>query len=265
MRRAPRPCARERAGHRLPVAGHPPRRAVHRPPGSRPRRADQGREAWPVPVRAAGTPVASHPIGVHVGPGLTDDNELDDGGPLARAAEMDADGVQVFLDRSAELQEPEAAAGRRRAAARRRHGRRPRAVHAQRGVDEQPDPRPQPQAARPSTRRRPRRSARAAWWCTAATCWPRTTRPSASTTGARPSPTRPKDGGFPLPLLIENTAGGGNAMARDLDASPGSGRRSASSAPGSCSTPATPGRPAGTSPPRSTTCARSPAGSTSCT
>jgi deoxyribonuclease-4 len=27
-----------------------------------------------------------------------------------------------------------------------------------------------------------------------------------------------KDGGFPLPLLIENTAGGGNAMARDLDA-----------------------------------------------
>ena len=27
-----------------------------------------------------------------------------------------------------------------------------------------------------------------------------------------------EDGGFPLPLLIENTAGGGNAMARDLDA-----------------------------------------------
>ena len=26
------------------------------------------------------------------------------------------------------------------------------------------------------------------------------------------------DGGFPVPLLIENTAGGGNAMARDLDA-----------------------------------------------
>ncbi len=38
-----------------------------------------------------------HPIGVHVGPGLTEDNELDAGGPLARAAEMDADGVQVFL------------------------------------------------------------------------------------------------------------------------------------------------------------------------
>jgi deoxyribonuclease-4 len=27
-----------------------------------------------------------------------------------------------------------------------------------------------------------------------------------------------KNGGFPLPLLIENTAGGGTAMARDLDA-----------------------------------------------
>ncbi len=38
-----------------------------------------------------------HPIGVHVGRGLTGDNELEDGGPLARAAEMDADGVQIFL------------------------------------------------------------------------------------------------------------------------------------------------------------------------
>src|SRR5204863_6983812 len=27
-----------------------------------------------------------------------------------------------------------------------------------------------------------------------------------------------KNGGFPLPLLLENTAGGGNAMARELDA-----------------------------------------------
>jgi hypothetical protein len=29
--------------------------------------------------------VASHPIGVHIGPGLSDDNELVDGGPLAEA------------------------------------------------------------------------------------------------------------------------------------------------------------------------------------
>src|SRR3954452_21222713 len=40
---------------------------------------------------------ARHSIGVHVGPRLSGDNELDDGGPLARAAEMDADGLQVSL------------------------------------------------------------------------------------------------------------------------------------------------------------------------
>ena len=39
----------------------------------------------------------ANPIGVHVGPGLTEHGELDDGGPLARAAEVDADAVQVFL------------------------------------------------------------------------------------------------------------------------------------------------------------------------
>ncbi|SDY22779.1 Endonuclease IV [Modestobacter sp. DSM 44400] len=41
--------------------------------------------------------MANHAVGVHVGPGLTEENELLNGGPLARAAEMDADGVQVFL------------------------------------------------------------------------------------------------------------------------------------------------------------------------
>ncbi|MGY1844512.1 deoxyribonuclease IV [Modestobacter sp. SYSU DS0875] len=41
--------------------------------------------------------MAEQLIGVHVGPGLTEANELDEGGPLARAAELDADAVQVFL------------------------------------------------------------------------------------------------------------------------------------------------------------------------
>ncbi len=41
--------------------------------------------------------MGTHPIGVHVGPGLTEEGELLDGGPLGLAAEMDADGVQVFL------------------------------------------------------------------------------------------------------------------------------------------------------------------------
>ncbi|WP_369135793.1 deoxyribonuclease IV [Modestobacter sp. I12A-02662] len=45
----------------------------------------------------AGRQGTAQPVGVHVGRGLTEDGELADGGPLARAAEMDADAVQVFL------------------------------------------------------------------------------------------------------------------------------------------------------------------------
>ncbi|MQA33465.1 deoxyribonuclease IV [Modestobacter roseus] len=41
--------------------------------------------------------MAGQRIGVHVGRGLTEAGELEDGGPLARAAELDADAVQVFL------------------------------------------------------------------------------------------------------------------------------------------------------------------------
>jgi len=41
--------------------------------------------------------MSSHPVGVHVGSGLTEGNEVDDGGVLARAAEVDASAVQVFL------------------------------------------------------------------------------------------------------------------------------------------------------------------------
>ena len=44
-----------------------------------------------------------------------------------------------------------------------------------------------------------------------------TTRRSASTTGARPSRGRRTTAGSPLPILIENTAGGDNAMARRFD------------------------------------------------
>ena len=39
----------------------------------------------------------------------------------------------------------------------------------------------------------------------------------ASTTGARPSPGQADEGGFGLPILIENTAGGNNAIARRFD------------------------------------------------
>ncbi len=47
-----------------------------------------------------------HPIGVHVGPGLTEDGELLGGGPLALAAEMDADGVKVYLSDPQSYQAP---------------------------------------------------------------------------------------------------------------------------------------------------------------
>ena len=41
--------------------------------------------------------MSSHPVGVHVGSGLTESGEVEDGGVLARAAEVDATAVQVFL------------------------------------------------------------------------------------------------------------------------------------------------------------------------
>ena len=161
--------------------------------------------------------VAIHPIGVHVGPGLTDDNELDDGGPLARAAEMDADGVQIFLT------DPQSYAA--------------------------PKPRPDAEAlldgdvmvvvhapymlnvASTNNRIRvPGRKLLAQHAQAAAAVGARgmvvhgghvlaEDDPAVGVENWRKTFTyQAKDGGFPLPLFIENTAGGGNAMARDMDA-----------------------------------------------
>jgi deoxyribonuclease IV len=161
--------------------------------------------------------VGAHPIGVHVGPGLTGDNELDDGGPLARAAEMDADGVQIFLT------DPQSYAT--------------------------PKPRPDAEALRASdvlvvvhapymlnvatTNNRirvPSRKLLAAHARAAAEIGARALVVHGGHVLAQDDPAtgvnnwrktfayQEKDGGFPLPLLIENTAGGGNAMARDLEA-----------------------------------------------
>ena len=161
--------------------------------------------------------MALHPIGVHVGPGLTDDNELDDGGPLARAAEMDADGVQIFLT------DPQSYAT--------------------------PKPRPDADALQQSdvivvvhapymlnvasTNNRiriPGRKLLAEHAQAAATVGAfgmvvhgghvlASDDPSVGVENWRKTFTyQAKNGGFALPLFIENTAGGGNAMARDLDA-----------------------------------------------
>jgi deoxyribonuclease-4 len=161
--------------------------------------------------------VAIHPIGVHVGPGLTEDDELADGGPLARAAEMDADGVQVFLA------DPQGWTA--------------------------PKPRPDTEALLASD---VMVIVHAPYVLNVATTNNRIRIPSRKLLGqharaaaaigaagmvvhgghvlAKDDPAvgvdnwrktfsrQAEDGGFAVPLLIENTAGGGNAMARDLDA-----------------------------------------------
>jgi deoxyribonuclease IV len=161
--------------------------------------------------------VQGHPIGVHIGPGLTEDGALLDGGPLARAAEMDADGVQIFLTDPQSYKAPKP---------------RPDAadlvasdvmvvVHAPYLLNV---------ASTNNRIRIPSRKlldqhAKAAAAVGAmglvvhgghvlAADDPAVGVDNWRKTFAR----QVEDGGFPLPLLIENTAGGGNAMARDLDA-----------------------------------------------
>ena len=158
-----------------------------------------------------------HPIGVHVGPGLTDDNQLDSGGPLARAAEMDADGVQIFLTDPQSYKAPKP---------------RPDAedlltgdvmviVHAPYMLNV---------ASTNNRIRVPGRKLLAQHAQAAAAVGARglvvhgghvlaEDDPGVGVDNWRKTFTyQAKDGGFPLPLFIENTAGGGNAMARELDA-----------------------------------------------
>ena len=158
-----------------------------------------------------------HPIGVHVGPGLTSDNELEDGGPLARAAEMDADGVQIFLTDPQSYAAPKP---------------RPDAddllagdvmviVHAPYMLNV---------ASTNNRIRVPGRKLLAQHAQAAAAVGARGLVVHGGHVVAEDDPAvgvdnwrktfayQAKAGGFPLPLFIENTAGGGNAMARDMDA-----------------------------------------------
>jgi deoxyribonuclease IV len=161
--------------------------------------------------------VAKHPIGVHVGPGLTDDNQLADGGPLARAAEMDADGVQIFLTDPQSYTSPKT---------------RPDGdallqsdvmvvVHAPYMLNV---------ASSNNRIRIPGRKLLAEHARAAAAVGAfgmvvhgghvlAADDPAVGVGNWRKTFTyQAKDGGYPLPLLIENTAGGGNAMARELEA-----------------------------------------------
>jgi deoxyribonuclease-4 len=161
--------------------------------------------------------VGTHPIGVHVGPGLTQDDELLDGGPLGMAAEMDADGVQVFLADPQGWTAP-----------------RPRpdaeallgsdvmvVVHAPYVLN----------VATTNNRIRiPSRKLLGQHSLAAAAVGARGMVVHGGHVLAKDDPDVGADnwrktfarqaeaGGFAVPLLIENTAGGGNAMARDLDA-----------------------------------------------
>jgi deoxyribonuclease-4 len=161
--------------------------------------------------------VADHPIGVHIGPGLTDDNELLDGGPLARAAEVDADAVQVFL---ADPQGWKAPRPRPDAAAL-LAGEVAVFVHAPYVLNV---------ASTNNRIRIPSRKLLAAHAQASAAIGAFGMVVHGGHVLAKDDPAigvdnwrktfdyQAKDGGFPLPILLENTAGGGNAMTRDLDA-----------------------------------------------
>jgi deoxyribonuclease-4 len=161
--------------------------------------------------------MANHPIGVHVGPGLTEDNELDGGGPLASAAEMDADGVQIFLTDPQSYKAPKP---------------RPDAdallqsdvvvvVHAPYMLNV---------ASTNNRIRVPGRKLLAQHAQASAEVGAlgmvvhgghvlATDDAAVGVDNWRKTFTyQAKDGGFPLPLFLENTAGGGNAMTRDLEA-----------------------------------------------
>lgn len=161
--------------------------------------------------------MANHPIGVHVGPGLTDDGELLDGGPLARAAEMDADGVQVFLTDPQSYKNPK-----------------PRPDQAELLASDVVVVVHAPYMLNVATTnnriRVPGRKLLSAHAAAAAAIGAYGLVVHGGHVLAEDDPAigvdnwrktfayQEKDGGFPVPLLIENTAGGGNAMARDLDA-----------------------------------------------
>src|SRR4051812_6118000 len=158
-----------------------------------------------------------HPIGVHVGPGLTEDGALDGGGPLARAAEMDADGVQIFLADPQDWKAPKPRAD----ADALRAGDVLIVVHA---------PYVMNVASTNNRIRIPSRKLLGQHAVAAAAIGARGLVVHGGHVTAKEAPAvgvdnwrktfarQADDGGFPLPVLIENTAGGENAMARDLDA-----------------------------------------------
>ena len=85
-------------------------------------------------------------------------------------------------------------------------------------VAQQPHPHPVAQARHPARRRGRRRSGRSGWWCTAGTSPRGTTRRTGVDNWRKFLSRQEDEGGFPVPIFIENTAGGDHAMARRFEA-----------------------------------------------
>jgi deoxyribonuclease-4 len=168
-------------------------------------------------ARVAGQQGTAQPVGVHVGRGLTEDDELDGGGPLARAAEMDADAVQVFLADPQGWQAPRPRPDAEALLA----GEVGVFVHAPYIINV---------ASTNNRIRIPSRKLLGQHAQAAAAIGARgmvvhgghvlaKDDPSAGFDNWRKTFARQADdGGFGIPVLIENTAGGENAMARELAA-----------------------------------------------
>ena len=160
--------------------------------------------------------MTEHPIGVHVGAALTGDDGPAQGGLLAAAAEMDADGVQLFLTDPQSYKAPRP----RQDAEALRQSDVMVVVHAPYMLNV---------ASTNNRIRVPGRKLLAQHAEAASAIGARGLVVHGGHVLADDDPAlgvdnwrktfayQAKNGGFPLPLLIENTAGGGNAMARDLE------------------------------------------------
>jgi deoxyribonuclease-4 len=165
--------------------------------------------------------VVRHPIGVHVGSGRPDGDDAGDApdaaDPLARAADVGADAVQIFLadPQGWKIPEPRPDAGRLR------DSEVAVVVHAPYVLN----------VATTNNRIRiPSRKLLAAHAAAAAAVGAFGLVAHGGHVLAKDDPAvgvdnwrktfarQAEDGGFVVPLLIENTAGGGNAMVRELDA-----------------------------------------------
>lgn len=161
--------------------------------------------------------MSSQAVGVHVGSGLTEGNEVADGGVLARAAEVDASAVQVFLadpqDWKAPAPRPDAEELRAADLTVFVHAPYVLNVASTNNRIRIPSRKLLGQHAQASA------AVGAAGMVVHGGHVTGKDDPAAGFDNWRKLFERQAaDGGFPVPVLIENTAGGDKAMARELDA-----------------------------------------------